>query len=91
MKQGTSGYTACSVSRKRALDAEILGTGKRRIHARHIRKNGRRTNAREEATLAENKIYTILEDLKTEEERLKKELADVRKREQDISRELRCV
>ncbi len=41
--------------------------------------------------MAENKISTILQELRGEEERLKKELAEVRKREQELSKELRNV
>ena len=41
--------------------------------------------------MTDNKIDGIVEELKSEEERLKKELADLKKREQELLKSLKTV
>ena len=41
--------------------------------------------------MSESKIDSIVEDLKSEEERLKRDLADLKKQAQEVARELKTV
>ena len=41
--------------------------------------------------MSENKIDSIVEELRSEEERIKKELSDLKKREQEVTKELKTV